>query len=78
MTGMAKVANPKPRGQVIEATRAGKGMTRRQLAEKTGLAYVTVYNLECGYNPRSTRETLQRIANALGVDYAELVEPAAA
>ena len=74
MIGMAKVPGPKPRGSEITAVRVGKGMTRRTLADRAELAWVTVYNLECGFNPRTTWETLARIAKVLDVPTGQLVD----
>jgi transcriptional regulator with XRE-family HTH domain len=71
---MTKVPGPKPRGSEIQATRVSKGLTRKALAEQTGLAWVTIYNLECGHQPRTTWETLTRIAQALRVDVKTLAE----
>jgi len=51
-----------------------QGLTRKVLAEQTDLAWVTIYNLECGHQPRTTWETLTRIAQVLRVDVKKLIE----
>lgn len=72
MIGMARDPSPKPLGGVIEKLRITKGLTRRALAEKASTKYSTVYNLEKGFNPRTSVEMLSRIANALGVPVTEI------
>ncbi|MFB9687665.1 helix-turn-helix domain-containing protein [Amycolatopsis plumensis] len=72
---MARVPNPIPKGAEIEAIRVSQGMSRRTFAEKAEVAWKTVYNVENGYNPRVSREVLQRMANALGVDVERIREP---
>jgi len=49
-------------------------MTRRTLAERAELAWVTIYNLECGFSPRTTWESLTRIARVLEVPTTQLIE----
>ena len=71
---MTKVPGPKPRGYEIQATRVSKGLTRRVLAEQAELAWVTIYNLECGHQQRTTWETLTRIAQVLNVPVTRLIE----
>lgn len=71
---MTKVPGPKPRGTEIQATRVSKGLTRKVLATQTDLAWVTIYNLECGHQPRTTWETLTRIAQALEAPVSKFVE----
>jgi transcriptional regulator with XRE-family HTH domain len=61
-------------GKRIEARRkaAKPRLSRERLAQRAGLSAVTVYKIEHGDNV--TFETLQKIAGALGVPVAELVE----
>lgn len=59
-------------GDRIKSIRKGK-MTQKELAEKTGLAEITIRQYEAGkYEPK--HNNLQKIADALGVDCSDLVE----
>ena len=52
------------RGELIKTARKNKGLTQKQLAEKTGLAVVTIQQYE--RNLRQPRlENIQKIAEAL-------------
>ena len=60
-------------GIKIQELRKQKGMTQEDLAEKTGLSVRTIQRIESGeVDPRSY--TLSQIAEALGVDLAELTK----
>lgn len=60
-------------GLKIQELRKQKGMTQEDLAEKTGLSVRTIQRIESGeVDPRSY--TLNQIAEALGVDLAELIK----
>ncbi len=50
----------------IRALRERRGLTREELAEKTGLSAVYVKKLEAGERKSPSFPTLQRIAQALG------------
>lgn len=61
-------------GQRIKAARKKAGMTQAALAEKLGISYVNISQLEKDQrNPKL--ETLQRIAKALGVSISNLLPP---
>ena len=61
-------------GQRIKAARKKAGMTQAALAEKLGISYVNISQLEKDQrNPKL--ETLQRIANALGTSISNLLPP---
>ncbi|MCK4815745.1 helix-turn-helix domain-containing protein [bacterium] len=59
-------------GQIIREIRLKKGMTQEELSAKTGISSRTIQRIEQGkVDPRSY--TLQTIADALEVDYEELI-----
>lgn len=59
-------------GQLIKEARKKAGMTQKQLAEKLGVSYVNISQLE--NNQRTPKyKTVLSIATALGVDWMELV-----
>lgn len=59
-------------GQLIRAARKRAKMTQTELAEKLGISYVGVSQWENGIrNPK--HETMQKIADALGISLSELV-----
>jgi transcriptional regulator with XRE-family HTH domain len=61
-------------GQLIKAARKKKKMTQAELAEKLNISYVGVSQWENGIrNPKY--DTIRKIADALGVDWSELVPP---
>ena len=61
-------------GQLIKAARKKKKMTQAELAEKLNISYVGVSQWENGVrNPKY--DTIRKIADALGVDWSELVPP---
>ena len=61
-------------GQLIKAARKKKKMTQAELAEKLNISYVGVSQWEHGIrNPKY--DTIRKIADALGVDWSELVPP---
>jgi DNA-binding XRE family transcriptional regulator len=62
-------------GQRIREARAAIGMTQLELATATGIRRPNVARLERGRNT-PTIETLQRVADALGVSVASLVSGA--
>lgn len=55
----------------LERIRMEKRMTRRALAEKAGLAYATVYQIETGLRSIGD-EALFKLADALDVEPLEL------
>lgn len=62
-------------GARLRALRRARGLTQERLAERAGLSYKFVGEIERGQgNP--TLETLVALAEALDVDVADLFEPA--
>jgi transcriptional regulator with XRE-family HTH domain len=61
------------RGATIRRHRYAQGMNGKQLAEKVGITASYLSGIERGRNPGGP-ETLAKIAAALGVDAAELIE----
>lgn len=60
-------------GQRIKTARKKEGLTQKELGEKLGITYQTVAQWENNLrNPK--RETLQRIASALGVPILDLTD----
>lgn len=68
-----KVVTPKPNllGEYIRHRREVIGMSLRQLAEQSGYNHGSLSLIENGLRA-PTPETLQRIAEALGLDYEDL------
>lgn len=63
-------------GQYIKAARVAAGLTQKQLADKLGISYVNISQLENGRSKRGpTLETLNKIAAALGISVSELTPP---
>ncbi len=61
-------------GKRVRQLREAKGLTQEALAAKSGLHRVYLAQLEIGRNQNPQLETLQRLAKALGVSLAELLE----
>ncbi len=60
-------------GLRLPAVRKKKGLSLRQLAEKSGVAFGAINRIELGKTtPRL--ETLERLAKALGVSVRDLIE----
>ncbi|MCD7882134.1 MAG: helix-turn-helix domain-containing protein [Lachnospiraceae bacterium] len=64
-------------GDNIKQLRIKKGITQKQLAEKTGLAAITIRQYESGKREPKT-ESLKRIALVLECDISELIDVFAA
>jgi transcriptional regulator with XRE-family HTH domain len=60
----------KATAEAICELREGKGLTRRELAERSGLSADWIRRLESGKH-ESTWETLKAVAQGLGVSLAE-------
>lgn len=58
--------------QRLREWRERRALTQNQLAEKAGVSRATVVRLEKGYS--AVPPTLRKLADALGVDPAELIE----
>jgi transcriptional regulator with XRE-family HTH domain len=69
---MTKAAERHDPGAALHAARLAKGMTLRDLAAKTGIAYSTLSKLENG-KVGITYDKLHRLALGLEIDVAELV-----
>ena len=52
-------------GYKIKEFRESLGMTKEELAEKSGVSRVTIWALESNPNYTTTTKTLMKIANAL-------------
>jgi transcriptional regulator with XRE-family HTH domain len=59
----------------LRARREAKGLTQEQLASRAGVALRTLQRAERGGKP--TVAVLQKLASALDVNVADLLEPAA-
>lgn len=64
-----------PRHSKLEALRKRRGWKRSVLAQRVGISYQHIYGIERGFNG-VTEETLQLIANELGVELGEIQESA--
>ena len=62
--------------EILKTERKNAGLTQRELAEKSGISFVTINRIEGGSNPRIS--VLNKIFNALGkqlVYTINLIEP---
>ena len=58
----------------IKKLRRGKDISQDRLSKLADLSLNTIVNIEAGNNPNPTIETLQKIANALGVSLNKLIK----
>lgn len=58
----------------LREIRESRQMTQAALAEAAGIRQATVSDIERGATTRVDLETLEKLANALGVDAALLIE----
>ena len=65
--------NQKKIGKRIKSIRESQGLTRKEFAEKLNVTERTVANYEQGQRGSNTK-VLEKIADALGVSFAELVK----
>lgn len=56
----------------IRLLRKEKGFSQDRLSKEAEVAYNTIVKIESGENPNPTVDTLERIANALGVSIEKL------
>ena len=63
-----------PLSSRLRRLREAKGWTQRRLAEAVGVAPQTIGHLETGHVGAPKARTLLRLAEALGVDFKELLE----
>lgn len=61
-------------GELIKKVRKEKGMTQKQLADKAEISFSMISKLESGERKNPTNEILTKLANALEVSKAELVD----
>jgi len=64
---------PRIDGEKLRELREGKFLSHRELATRAGVSPTTVLNLEAG-KAEPQRRTVRKLAAALGVSPAELVE----
>jgi transcriptional regulator with XRE-family HTH domain len=58
----------------LEWHRKNRGLSQRDLAEKSGVSPATIYELETGRRPAPRPSTLRKLADALYVDVSALLE----
>jgi transcriptional regulator with XRE-family HTH domain len=61
-------------GAVIKKLRAGRGWTQEELAQRSKLSRDYLAALETGHKDNPSTAVLKRLARALGVSVADLVE----
>lgn len=59
-------------GEGVKRQRESLGWSKEELAFRAGLSHVTIYKIERGAN--TTYDTLAKIADALDISVAKLVE----
>jgi transcriptional regulator with XRE-family HTH domain len=64
---------PRLDGEKLRTLRETRFLSHRDLAKRAGISPTTVLNLEAG-RVEAQRRTVRKLAKALGVDPAELVE----
>ena len=64
---------PRTDGEKLRTLREARFLSHRDLAERANVSPTTVLNLEAG-RVEAQRRTVRKLAEALGVDPAELVE----
>ena len=63
-------------GKYIADLRLERGMSQRELAEKSGLSNTEISRLENGKRVKPSPATLRGISEALGVEYSDLMKAA--
>lgn len=58
----------------LETLRVNKGLSRKKLAELSGVHYSTIGLIEWGMSPHPRITTLQKLAVALGVTVNDLID----
>jgi transcriptional regulator with XRE-family HTH domain len=58
----------------LKELRRRRALSLRELQEESGVSYATTWRLESGRASRAHPRTIRKLARALGVDVAELVE----
>jgi|SRR5215203_4331272 len=59
----------------LEKHRKNRGLSQRALAKKSKVSPATIYELENGRRPDPRPSTLRKVADALGVEVQDLLEP---
>nr|BAL52703.1 XRE family transcriptional regulator [uncultured prokaryote] len=59
----------------LRRIREQKALSLRQLEQLSGVDYSTISKLETGESRNPRLETIVRLAQALGVDLSELIDP---
>ena len=60
-------------GEILRKTREEKGLTQKQLAEKTGLSLNTIYNAE-KVTATCHLDTYRKICAVLGLKLSDIIE----
>ena len=60
-------------GRYLARERLARGMTQTDLAARSGIGISTVAQLEQGRKTRPTKDTLRKLAGALGLRYIDLL-----
>jgi transcriptional regulator with XRE-family HTH domain len=60
-------------GEKVKRLRRGKAWTQVQLADKAGVSQSTIAQIESGVRPNPHPGTLGKLADALGVEPADLL-----
>lgn len=68
------LADVRINGEKVRAVREGAFLSQRELAEKAGLNHNTVWRIEGGGDVDVHPRTIRKLAEALGVEPAELVK----
>ena len=61
-------------GAKLRSARERRFLTLRELAERAGVAYVTIWRAENGTTGSARMGTIRALAEALGIEPAELVD----
>lgn len=62
-------------GKYIRSRRQELGLTLRQVAERSGLSYQLISQIELGTKPNPTFNTVKALARALEIEPSQLLEP---
>lgn len=64
---METVARPQNIGERVRELRRARPMTLRELADKSGVHYVSIHRIESGTAKEPHPSTVRKLAEALGV-----------
>lgn len=62
-------------GTFVRARRLEMGLTLRQVAERSGLSYQLISQIELGTKPNPTTNTIKALARALEIEPSQLLDP---